>query len=69
MSDSKHVLKFPIDDSEQLIEVVEGLTEVKVDMDVDSTPSSIKITLYGSEDRVQTAISKVNKLIEKIKTS
>lgn len=69
MSDRKRVLNFPIEDSEQIIEIVKGLTEIKVDMDVDSTPSSIEITLYGSEDRIQTAVSKVNKLIEKSKTS
>lgn len=69
MSDRKRVLKFPIENSEQLIEVVEGLTEIKIDMDVDSTPSSIEITLYGSEDRIKTAVSKVKKLMEKSKTS
>ncbi len=69
MSERKRVLNFPIEDSEQIIEIVKGLTEIKVDMDVDSTPSSIEITLYGSEDRIQTAVSKVNKLIEKSKTS
>jgi len=69
MSDSKRVLKFPIEDSEQLIEVVEGLPEINIDMDVDSTPSSIEIVLYGSEDKIKTAVNKVNKLMEKSKTS
>ncbi len=69
MSETKRVLKFPIENSDQLIELVEGLTEVKVDMDVDSTPSSIEICVYGSENKVKRAVEKIEKLVEDSKQS
>lgn len=69
MSENKRVLKFPIEDSDQLIELVEGLTEIKVDMDVDSTPSSIEICVYGEEHEIKGAVKKIKKLVEKTKSS
>ncbi len=69
MSETKRVLKFPIEDSNQLVELVEGLTEIKVDMDVDSTPSSIEICVYGSEQKVKGAVEKIKKLVKESKSS
>lgn len=69
MSETKRVLNFPIEDSDQLIELVEGLTEIKVDMDVDSTPSSIEICIYGTEDKVKGAVEKIKKLVRESKSS
>ncbi len=67
MSDSKEVLQFPIDSTEHLIEVVEGLTEIDIDMDVESTPSSISITIYGSEEKLEKATEKIKELVEESK--
>ncbi len=69
MSENKRVLNYPIESSNQLIEIVEGLTEINVDMDVDSTPSSIEIVLHGSEDDIRNAVNKVENLVEKSKSS
>ena len=69
MSENKRVLQFPIGETEQLIEIIEGLTEIKIDMDVESTPSSIKISLYGSEGKIDEAEGKIRSLIEDSKVS
>lgn len=69
MSEKKKVLKFPIEDSDHLIRVVEELPNIKIDMDVDSTPSSITISLYGSKGKVEEASGKVQKLMEDTKSS
>lgn len=69
MSETKKVLNFPIEDSEQLISIVEGITELNADVDLDSTPSSIEISVYGSEDEVKGISEKIRKLVEDSKTS
>ncbi|KXA91732.1 hypothetical protein AKJ57_00145 [candidate division MSBL1 archaeon SCGC-AAA259A05] len=64
MSETKRVLHFPIRDSEQLIRIVEGLTEFEADIDASSTPSSIEIEVYGSEEEVEEISRKVQELVE-----
>lgn len=68
MSETKRVLHFPIEDSEQLISLVEGLSELNADIDADSSPSSIKISIYGSEDKVKEVSKKVRGLVEESKS-
>lgn len=69
MSETKRVLSFPIEDSEQLISIVEGITELKADVDLDSTPSSVEISIYGSENEVRGISKKIRKLVKDSKTS
>ncbi len=68
MSENKRAMQFPIEDTEQLIALIEGLTEINIDMDVESTPSSIEIILYGSEGKVNEAEDKIRNLVEDSKT-
>lgn len=68
MSEAKRVLNFPIDDSEQLISLVKGLSKLDADIDADSTPSSIRVSVYGSESEVRRVSKKVHKLFEKSKS-
>lgn len=67
MSEVKRELNFPIENTEQLISLVEGLSELKIDMDVDSTPSSISISIYGSKEKVEKTSKKIRKLVEESK--
>lgn len=69
MSENKRVLNFPISDSKHLIKIVEGLTEIKADIDAESTPSSIQISVYGSEKKVKSASEKIYKLFKEAKNA
>ncbi len=69
MSEGKKVLNFPIEDSEQLISIVEGITELNADIDLDSTPSSVEISIYGSEEEIKGTSRKIRKLVEDSRTS
>lgn len=69
MSDAKKVMNFPIEDSSQVISLVEGLSKLNADIDADSTPSSIRISIYGSESKVKEVSKKVRKLVEESKSS
>lgn len=69
MPESKRVLNFPISDSEHLVEIIEGLTEIKADIDAESTPSSIEISVYGSEKKVKSATEKIYKLFQDTKST
>lgn len=64
MTEAKRVLNYSIDNSKQLISLVEGLSNLNADIDAESTPSSIKISIYGSEDKVRKFTKKVHKLVE-----
>lgn len=64
MTEAKRVLNYSIDNSKQLIDLVEGLSNLNADIDAESTPSSIKISIYGSEDKVRKFTKKVHKLVE-----
>ncbi len=64
MPENKRVLHFSIDSSKHLIKVVEGLTEIKADLDADSTPSSLKISVYGSKGKVREVSKKIQQLVE-----
>lgn len=69
MSEVKRVFQFPIEDTEQLVSVVKGLSKIRVDMDVESTPSSIKISVYGSQGKIEEASEKIRNLFESSKSS
>lgn len=69
MSETKRVLHFPIESSEQLINLVEGLSNLKADLDVESTPSSVKISVYGSKGKVKKVSKKIRTLVENSKSS
>lgn len=64
MTEAKRVLNYSIDSSKQLINLVESLSNLNADIDAESTPSSIKISIYGSEDKVRKFSKKVHKLVE-----
>jgi|GEM_PF-2179295 len=69
MSEVKRVLNYTIESSEQLVSIVNGLTNLKVDLDVDATPSSIEIRIKGQEHKVRKAVNKIKKIVEKSRTS
>lgn len=69
MSEVKKVLNFPIEDTEQVIGIVKALTELKVDLDVDSTPSSIEIVVQGPEWKVRGATEKIQKIVKEEKSA
>lgn len=69
MAKSKRVLSFHIDDSEHLIEIMEGLSNLNVNLEADSTPSSVKITIYGSREKVKNTSKKIRSLVEEAKSS
>lgn len=67
MSETERVLNFSIEDTDQLVEIIKGLTKLNVDVEADSTPSSIKITLQGPEHKVRNSVQKIQKLVEESK--
>ncbi|KXB05242.1 hypothetical protein AKJ50_01470 [candidate division MSBL1 archaeon SCGC-AAA382A13] len=69
MSRVKRVLNFSIEDTDQVITIINNLTELDVDLDVDTTPSSMEISIYGPENKVRDAVKKVHKLVEETKSS
>ncbi len=69
MSEVKRVLNYTIESSEQLVSIVNSLTNLKVDLDVDATPSSIEIRIKGQEHKVRKAVNKIKKIVEKSRTS
>lgn len=64
MTESKKVLQFPLESTEQLIKVVREITKINADIDLNSTPSTVEISIYGSESKVKEVSKKVRKLIE-----
>lgn len=68
MSEIKKVLTFSIEDSEQVIGIVKSLTELNVDLNVDSTPSSIEIEVQGPEWKVRGATEKIQKIVKEEKS-
>ena len=69
MKKTKKVLNFSLEDSKQVISVVEGLTDIDADIDAESTPSSIQISIYGSESEIKKVTEKVREIIEKSRSS
>lgn len=69
MSEVKREFNFPIENTEQLISLVEGLSELEIDMDVDSTPSTISISIYGSKEKVEKNSGKIRELVEESRGS
>lgn len=69
MSKDKKVLNFKVEGSEHLISLMENLAELNVDLDVDSTPSTVKICVYGSERKVDSVSKKIRELVKETKTS
>lgn len=65
----KRVLNFKVDSSEQAVEVVKALCELDADIVADSTPSSIKITIHGSKDKVREVSRKISALVKQSKCS
>lgn len=65
----KRVLNFRIDSSKQAVEVVKALSELDADIVADSTPSSIKITVRGSKDKIRVVSKKISALVKQSKCS
>jgi len=65
----KRVLNFKINSSQQAVELVEALSKLDVDIVVDSTPSSIKITIHGSKDKIREFSRKILTLVKQSKRS
>lgn len=65
----KRVLNFKVDSSEQAVEIVKALGELDADIVADSTPSSIKITIRGSKDKVREVSKKISALVKQSKCS
>lgn len=68
MSQTKKVLHFSIEDSDQLIEIVEAITELNADINLDSTPSSVEISVFGSGHEVRKVSEKVRRIVEETKS-
>lgn len=68
MPEAKRVLHFPIDDSKQIVPLLKEITKLKADIDVSSTPSSVKISVYGSEDKVKGVSKKIRDIVEETKS-
>ena len=64
MPENKRVLHFSIGSSKHLVRVMKGLTEIKADMDANSTPSSLEVSIYGSKGKVREVSKKVRQLVE-----
>ncbi|MFP4005929.1 MAG: hypothetical protein ACLFUR_04325 [Candidatus Hadarchaeia archaeon] len=69
MTESKRLLQFPLESTDQLIKVVNGITEMKADIDLNSTPSTVEISIYGSESKVKDVSKKIRKLVEESKNT
>lgn len=69
MTELKRVLNFHINDSTNLIKIMEGLTKLNIDLEAESTPSSVKITIYGTRDKIKTTSNKIRKIVEEAKSS
>ncbi|MBS3815114.1 MAG: hypothetical protein KGY45_00970 [Hadesarchaea archaeon] len=69
MTKSQRELNFQIKDSEHLIKIVEGLTNINADIDAESDPSTIKITIYGSKEKIKQTSKKIRSLVEEAKSS
>lgn len=69
MSRQKRELNFSVESTEQLIKLVEGISKLDADIDADSTPSSIEISVYGSEGKIRETSKKIRELVEESKSA
>lgn len=69
MSEGKKELNFQIESTDQLIRIVKGISKLDADIDASSTPSSIDISIYGSEGKIRDTSRKIRELVEGSKTS
>ncbi|KXB01971.1 hypothetical protein AKJ45_03805 [candidate division MSBL1 archaeon SCGC-AAA261F19] len=67
MSRSKRVMNFHIENSEHLIRLMEALTNLKADLDVNSSSSSVEICVYGDREKIKGICKRIRGLIEKTK--
>ena len=63
----KRVINLSVNGSDQMVKIVQGLTELKGDITADSTPSSIKITVYGTKDEVRDKSRKIMEIEKRSK--
>lgn len=68
MLDEKRTLKFSIEDTKLLEDLVEELTKLEIDMDLKSTPSKVEISLYGSESKVEESSEKIKNIFRDLKS-
>lgn len=59
MTRYKRVLNLRVDNSDQMIEIVQALSELNADIAADSTPSSVKITIHGTKGKVREVSKKI----------
>lgn len=69
MSEKKKVFNFQIKDSEELMSLMEGLSELNADIDAESTPSSIEISVYGSVEKIEKASRKIFDLVKRSRSA
>ncbi len=67
MPGSKRFINLSVNGSDQMVKIVQGLTELKGDITADSTPSAIKITVYGTKDEVRDISAKIRGVEESSK--
>lgn len=69
MAKSERVLNFRIENTEHLIRIVEGLTKIDADLEADSGPHSIKITVHEPREKIKNTCKKIRSLVEEAKSS
>lgn len=57
-------MNFHIENSEHLRRLMRGLTQLEADLEVDSSPSSVKICVYGPREKIKDTCGEIRKLVE-----
>ena len=67
MPGRKRIINLSVNGSDQMVKIVQGLSELKGDITADSTPSAIKITVYGTKDEVRDISRKIMEIEKRSK--
>lgn len=63
------MLNFHVENIENLVRLMEELTDLRVDLDAAFSSSSVKISVYGSPEETKNICEKIEKLVEETKLS
>jgi len=65
----KRVLNFRADNTTQVIGVLEALSKLDIDVVADFTPSSLKVTVYGTKDKIREVSRKIISMAKQSKST
>ncbi len=69
MARPKKILNLKVDNSKQMIKIVEGLSKLNADITADATPSSFKVTIYGNGNEMRQITGKIMEIEKRAKRS